>query len=162
MPSDERKELPLYQCHKQVRAAKITGMVDGGRTLVLGEYGTVTPGVVWLNKHQPAVGGFYVVYGDGYTSYSPASSFYAGYALADAAPAAKTTCAHGTPFNGYCGDCGGYPSALRHGAGQAVRVTHAPVRQHTPSCEAAMKTFGSSCGCGASIPVERVVAHHSA
>ena len=33
----------------------------------------------WLNKHTPEVGGYYVVYADGYRSFSPAKAFEGGY-----------------------------------------------------------------------------------
>lgn len=34
----------------------------------------------YMEKHNPAVGGYYVVYKDGYKSYSPADAFEDGYA----------------------------------------------------------------------------------
>ncbi len=77
-------ELPLYQCHKQVRAAKITGFRQNGQTdmpdLLLGEIGgivTLLPD--WHAKHKPQIGGYYVEYEDGYKSYSPAVPFESGY-----------------------------------------------------------------------------------
>lgn len=33
----------------------------------------------YLEKHQPCVGGYYVVYEDGYLSFSPAEAFESGY-----------------------------------------------------------------------------------
>lgn len=41
----------------------------------------VTP--EWVSKHAPAVGGYFVMYQDGYTSYSPAAAFEAGYTRVD-------------------------------------------------------------------------------
>lgn len=82
--------LPLYKCHKEVRAAKITH-VDGNwagnrNTLILdaGEDEPVTVGVssAYMDKHQPKAGGYYVVYESGYESWSPAEDFEAGYSLA--------------------------------------------------------------------------------
>lgn len=35
----------------------------------------------YLTKHQPIVGGYYVVYKDGYKSFSPAKEFEDGYTL---------------------------------------------------------------------------------
>ena len=70
-------ELPLYTCHKKVRAAKIGGigteniMTEGAKVLWVGED--------WIKKHQPEIGGYLVVYEDGYTSYSPAKAFEEGY-----------------------------------------------------------------------------------
>ena len=33
----------------------------------------------YLRKHKPKIGGYYVVYEDGYESYSPAKAFEGGY-----------------------------------------------------------------------------------
>lgn len=94
-------EFPLYACHKQVRAVQITQVIkhahpdpayddaefeasaafQGAHLLH-----TATPAAQpipvtaeWYRKHAPQVGGYYVVYADGYTSYSPARAFEAGY-----------------------------------------------------------------------------------
>jgi len=84
--------LPLYQCHKQVRAFKIN-LIEQGK---LNEPTQFTGGSYWLlstppngqavevpaeyvAKHKPEVGGYFVVYDDGYTSYSPAKAFEEGY-----------------------------------------------------------------------------------
>jgi hypothetical protein len=77
-------ELPRYKCHKEVRAAKITGFRQNGEPdmpdLLLGEIGgVVTLLPDWHAKHKPQVGGYYVVYDDGYSSYSPAGPFESGY-----------------------------------------------------------------------------------
>jgi hypothetical protein len=34
-----------------------------------------------MHKHKPQVGGYYVLYKDGYASFSPASAFEEGYDL---------------------------------------------------------------------------------
>lgn len=77
-------EIPKYVCHKEVRAAKITKLLTGiggsEVTLMLGEIGgCVSMDLDWVEKHKPKVGGYYVVYADGYTSYSPATPFESGY-----------------------------------------------------------------------------------
>jgi hypothetical protein len=76
-------ELPLYQCHKKVRAAKITGIAPStsdSTLLKLEEVGgTVTVPLEWATKHKPQIGGYYVQYADGYISYSPAKAFEEGY-----------------------------------------------------------------------------------
>jgi len=77
-------EIPLYQCHKKVRAAKITEIRHNGNPdmpdLVLGEIGgVVTLLPEWHAKHKPEVGGYLVQYEDGYRSYSPAKPFEEGY-----------------------------------------------------------------------------------
>ena len=76
-------EIPLYRCHKVVRAAKITALHTSGTGapyLVLGEIGGIVSVLPdWYEKHKPEVGGYYVVYEDGYKSFSPAEPFEAGY-----------------------------------------------------------------------------------
>lgn len=37
----------------------------------------------WVNKHSPVAGGYYVVYEDGYVSFSPQSAFESGYTRID-------------------------------------------------------------------------------
>ena len=37
----------------------------------------------FMDKHSPQVGGYYVVYKDGYKSYSPAQAFEEGYKRAN-------------------------------------------------------------------------------
>ena len=78
------RELPKYRSHKIVGALKIKSIRSqvNGSALVTPEdaaYGTfeVPPG--YVRKHQPAVGGYFVRYGDGYISWSPAAAFEGGY-----------------------------------------------------------------------------------
>lgn len=76
-------DLPRYRWNKATRAAKITAIrsVGDGFILVLGQ---VTRNVAvddsWAGKFKPFIGGYYVVYDDGYTSFSPAPAFEEGYA----------------------------------------------------------------------------------
>lgn len=80
--------LPLYQCHKRVRAAKISAIdqgtapnnVGGTWLLSLEGAGSVEVPHEWLKKHNPEAGGYFVHYDDGYTSFSPAKAFEEGYA----------------------------------------------------------------------------------
>lgn len=44
-------------------------------------YARFTLPVEYLQKHNPVAGGYYVVYDDGYKSFSPAAAFEEGYAL---------------------------------------------------------------------------------
>lgn len=78
-------EIPQYRCHKVVRAARITGFRANGTEapdLLLGEIGGVVSLLPdWHEKHKPQVGGFYVLYEDGYSSFSPAKAFEDGYSL---------------------------------------------------------------------------------
>lgn len=78
------KEMPVYKCHKKVWALKIAGIVGdqhGGWYFQPAEpgYGMVPLSPEYVAKHKPEVGGYYVVYEDGYTSFSPAEAFEEGY-----------------------------------------------------------------------------------
>jgi hypothetical protein len=69
--------LQKYKCHKEVEAAEILRISLGGE---LGfKDGFKLMSREWLDKHNPAVGGYYVVYTDGYESYSPKKVFEEGY-----------------------------------------------------------------------------------
>ena len=84
------QEPPLYQCHKQVRAFKIEQMNWHYPTteeeapvpaymLIQGEGFAVRESGDWCYKHEPSIGGYLVIYDDGYHSYSPAAAFGKGY-----------------------------------------------------------------------------------
>lgn len=86
------RPMPLYKCHKEVWALKIRGIQQAPanqEALHLGGDWIVTPedegfvpfpvGHDWYMKHKPQIGGYYVVYKDGYKSYSPAQAFEEGY-----------------------------------------------------------------------------------
>ena len=84
--NEAQTELPKYKSHKIIHAAKITEIQEhetdgtGSRTMVFGEVRAskfLTD--EWLERFKPEVGGYYVVYEDGYTSYSPAKAFEDGY-----------------------------------------------------------------------------------
>ena len=79
-------ELPKYRCHKEAWAPKIADVTqercpDGKIHLVFEDPKYAPREVVreWYEKHQPRPGGYFVVYEDGYESYSPAAAFEAGY-----------------------------------------------------------------------------------
>lgn len=88
-------EMPQYQCHKKVWALKIydfrpnpnpdpTGRSAAssyGATIVPEEqgYAEFQVDADYVSKHNPKPGGYYVVYEDGYASYSPAAAFESGY-----------------------------------------------------------------------------------
>ena len=83
-------EMPKYKSHKEVWALKIKSIVrDGegenrdsdGSAIITPEEEGYAPFRVegdYLHKHKPQVGGYYVVYKDGYKSYSPAEAFEEG------------------------------------------------------------------------------------
>lgn len=82
-------DLPEYVCHKKVRAAEIveiswgTGLI---RVAIPGEpgYAEITPEHQWWMRNDPRIGGYFVVYEGGFTSYSPPEPFKSGYTLCEA------------------------------------------------------------------------------
>ena len=102
-------EMPKYQCHKQVRALKIKSIRHhenpdkSGRSAAASYGATITPvdpnygefdvPAEFVTKHKPVAGGYYVVYEDGYKSFSPEAAFEAGYALASNQDAVKVALA---------------------------------------------------------------------
>lgn len=88
------QEMPRYQSHKIVWALKIKEIVfdhdlaketnretDGSATITPEEDGYAPFKVdhAYCRKHEPKVGGYYVVYKGGYKSFSPADAFEDGY-----------------------------------------------------------------------------------
>lgn len=76
--------MPQYQCHKKVWALKIktiTPNTTGGATITPEDEGFAPFEVdsSYIAKHNPNAGGYYVVYEDGYKSFSPAEAFEGGY-----------------------------------------------------------------------------------
>jgi len=79
-------ELPRYTCHKEVHALKIASIsfaYCGEALITPAEEGYSPFGVskAYVEKHRPEAGGYYVVYADGYQSFSPAKAFEQGYTL---------------------------------------------------------------------------------
>jgi len=86
-------EMPRYRCHKEVWALKIERVqldskeaqiegreTDGSARLFMEPpYGPVRVDHAYMRKHNPQPGGYYVVYKDGYKSFSPAEAFEDGY-----------------------------------------------------------------------------------
>ena len=58
---------------ESVAAAVITPADDG--------YSPFDVPAEFVTKHKPQAGGYFVVYDDGYKSYSPAAAFESGYSL---------------------------------------------------------------------------------
>src|ERR1700722_5779553 len=93
--------MPLYRCHKDVWALKIAEIHREEFPPTTAEHqmggAIVTPGAIivpaeagyaafrvdgeYLRKHNPQVGGYFVVYKDGYQSFSPAAAFEEGYSI---------------------------------------------------------------------------------
>lgn len=85
-------EMPRYKSHKTVHALKIAEVrqspadvdIPGGSWEIVPENNNYAPIVVphdFITKHNPQAGGYYVVYSDGYASFSPAVPFEQGYTL---------------------------------------------------------------------------------
>lgn len=78
-------EMPKYKCHKEVHALKISDISerfsDGSALLIPEEsgYAKITVNSEYMDKHKPKAGGYFVVYRDGYRSFSPAKEFEEGY-----------------------------------------------------------------------------------
>lgn len=81
-------EMPRYRCHKEVWALKIKAVTRtpfgsaGVRWTIIPEdegYAPFDVDFEYMEKHTPRAGGYYVVYQDGYKSFSPADAFESGY-----------------------------------------------------------------------------------
>lgn len=83
--NDVSAEIPRYKCHKIVHALKIKSIEVSSRsgslmlTPVEDGYAPFALDAEFVNKHNPQAGGYYVVYQDGYKSFSPAEAFEEGY-----------------------------------------------------------------------------------
>ena len=79
--------MPKYKCHKEVHALKIKDIQGINQDpitnpIIVPEDEGFAPfqvEVEYLTKHKPVIGGYYVVYADGYKSFSPADVFEDGY-----------------------------------------------------------------------------------
>lgn len=85
--SEVQCEMPKYQCHKKVWALKIKTKMPNPETATGGwflhfeddGYAPIFMNHDWCVKNKPIDGGYYVVYEDGYKSFSPAEAFESGY-----------------------------------------------------------------------------------
>ena len=83
---EAEREMPVYKCHKEVWALKIASIEErpsGVFMMTTAEKGFAEFYVdkEYMDKHKPHAGGYYVVYKDGYKSFSPAEAFEDGYSL---------------------------------------------------------------------------------
>lgn len=74
----DSSEMPRYKSHKEVWALKIKH-IEGNVITPEEGYAPFEVDDKYIKKHEPQVGGYYVVYRDGYKSWSPASEFEDGY-----------------------------------------------------------------------------------
>ncbi len=79
-------EMPRYKSHKEVWALKIKALGPvkerpGALSMTPEDegYASMVLDGAFVTKHNPQVGGYYVVYKDGYKSFSPAEAFEGGY-----------------------------------------------------------------------------------
>ena len=77
-------EMPKYKSHKEVWALKIEKVINnpnGSVDLFFEDktYGSINLEDGYGEKHKPYASGYYVVYQDGYKSFSPAEAFEEGY-----------------------------------------------------------------------------------
>ena len=92
MSENESRAMPAYRSHKIVHALKIASIkydgwedpereTDGSAVMTSVEegYAPIKLEAEYCRKHKPQVGGYYVVYADGYKSWSPAEAFESGY-----------------------------------------------------------------------------------
>jgi hypothetical protein len=82
--NDEVVAMPKYRCHKVVWALKIRdcrGNARDGQFLLFEDsrYLPLRKDPDWFERFKPEAGGYYVVYEDWYTSFSPANAFEEGY-----------------------------------------------------------------------------------
>lgn len=80
------KEMPRYRSHKIVHALQIESvkrLPDGSALLawVNQDYAPFPVSAAFVHKHGPQPGGYYIIYADGYQSFSPAEAFESGYTL---------------------------------------------------------------------------------
>lgn len=80
-----RIEMPRFRCHKEVHALKIKSIGDStGPKMLTPEdprYETFLMDQEWFEKHKPTAPGYFVLYSDGYKSWSPVKPFESGYEL---------------------------------------------------------------------------------
>lgn len=78
------EHLPKYRCIKEVHGFKIGQIIkESTETKLISISGRiiVTVDAPYMEKHNPQINGYYVLYEDGYESYSPAKAFEEGYIL---------------------------------------------------------------------------------
>lgn len=95
MSNEVKREMPRYQSHKRVYALEIKKMepLSAGHIMVSfcdEGYEQVPLPREMFARYEPFPGDFYVVYDDGYKSFSPRKAFLEGYTKVGSAPAAPS------------------------------------------------------------------------
>ena len=79
------REIPTYQCHKQVQALKIAHLLANPRGIELHfedeRFAPIEVTARWVDLHKPEAGGYFVIYENGVRSHSQADAFDASYTL---------------------------------------------------------------------------------
>lgn len=90
MEDTPKREMPRYRCHKIVYALKIGTVkvhADASAAIAPNDKGVApfTTKPNWADRFHGSENdlGYYVVYDDGYTSWSPAKAFEDGYTLVE-------------------------------------------------------------------------------
>lgn len=76
-------EMPRYRSHKQVWALEIATVDLHKLTFRDAGYAPIVCDATMFSRYTPVPGDFYVVYDDGYKSFSPAKAFKEGYTRID-------------------------------------------------------------------------------
>jgi len=88
--AEQQSPLQRYKCHKEVEAFRIREILstanigeesDGSAILTADNGGRLRVSPEYMQKHRPQIGGYFVLYDDGYRSFSPAKAFDDGYRL---------------------------------------------------------------------------------
>jgi hypothetical protein len=78
-PEPTLAQLPQYQSHKVVGALRIAKIEGNVLTPADPGFAPFLLDKEYLRRNNAQVGGYYVVYADGYKSFSPAKAFEEGY-----------------------------------------------------------------------------------
>lgn len=74
-------QMHKYVCHKEEKILHVSGINCNGEMTLFFDDSSVIVDADYINRHNPAPNGYYVVYKDGYKSWSPAKAFEEGYTL---------------------------------------------------------------------------------
>jgi hypothetical protein len=91
-PTGAKRELPKYKSYKEVWALEIAKVIrheeggDYGVSFKEGGFAPVALPPEMFSRYTPVPGDFYVVYADGYRSFSPRKAFLEGYNAIEYAP----------------------------------------------------------------------------
>jgi hypothetical protein len=78
-PTGASMEMPRYKSHKTIWALEIKDVTYFRIHFVEAGYASVPREEKMFSRYTPVVGDFYVVYADGYKSFSPRKAFLEGY-----------------------------------------------------------------------------------